>query len=93
MYFSYFSFDYSLLTLPPELNELFSAIESFEPQELVLPCVLRPFIPEYIPSIAGIDPFLKPDRPDIKKEPLGTVYLDERLNKTDVAGSDQYTMS
>ena len=38
---------------------------------------MRPFIPEYIPAVGDMDPFIKVPRPDGKADNLGLVSLDE----------------
>ena len=49
----------------------------FQPQDIVLETKLKPFIPEYVPSIGDIDAFLKVPRPDGKADTLGLTVLDE----------------
>ena len=45
---------------------------------------LKPFVPEYIPSIGEVDAFLKMPKPDGQKEELGITVLDEpALNSED----------
>jgi len=47
---------------------------------------VRPFIPEYIPSVGEVDAFLKIPRPDGAHEDLGLLTLDEpKLNQSDPA--------
>jgi intraflagellar transport protein 46 len=36
---------------------------------------LRPFIPEYIPTVGEVDAFIKMDRPDEKSETLGLTEM------------------
>jgi intraflagellar transport protein 46 len=38
---------------------------------------LKPFVPDYIPSVGEVDAFLKMPKPDGIKEDLGIVVLDE----------------
>ena len=38
---------------------------------------MKPFIPDYIPTIGEVDAFLKPERPDGSAEVLGLSVLDE----------------
>ena len=38
---------------------------------------MRPFIPDYIPAVGEIDPFVKVPRPDNKPDQLGLAVLDE----------------
>lgn len=45
---------------------------------------MKPFVPEYIPSVGEVDAFLKMPRPDTGKEDLGISMLDEpALNQSD----------
>ena len=38
---------------------------------------MKPFIPNFIPSIGEVDAFLKINRPDNQLEELGLSFLDE----------------
>jgi hypothetical protein len=51
--------DYLHLNVPNDVKELFMYIERYKPQEVDLDAPLKCFIPEYIPSIGELDPFLK----------------------------------
>lgn len=42
-----------------EMSELFQYISRYKPQEHELEIELKPFIPEYIPTIGDIDAFIK----------------------------------
>jgi len=45
---------------------------------------IKPFIPDYIPTVGTIEDFLKPERPDNNKETLGLTVIDEPcLDQTD----------
>jgi intraflagellar transport protein 46 len=45
---------------------------------------IKPFIPDYIPTVGTIEDFLKPERPDNNKEVLGLTVIDEPcLDQTD----------
>eukprot|EP01112_Ceratiomyxa_fruticulosa_P007532 TRINITY_DN195_c0_g1_i1.p1 TRINITY_DN195_c0_g1~~TRINITY_DN195_c0_g1_i1.p1 ORF type:complete len:420 (-),score=93.18 TRINITY_DN195_c0_g1_i1:205-1464(-) len=72
--------DYSKLAVSAELRELFEYITRFTPQTIELETALKPFIPEYIPSVGEIDPFLKVHRPDGEVDGLGLNVLDEPSN-------------
>jgi hypothetical protein len=50
---------------------------SFEPDNIELDTKLKPFIPDYIPAVGDIDPFIKVPRPDGKPTGLGLEVLDE----------------
>lgn len=52
-------------------------ITRYKPQEVDLDTPLKCFIPEYIPAIGELDPFLKVPRPDGKEDGSGLKYIDE----------------
>ncbi|CAK9035355.1 unnamed protein product [Durusdinium trenchii] len=67
-----------------EIEELFNCITRYKPHTIELDTVLKPFIPELIPSIGEVDAFLKMPRPDEATSGLGTTRLDEpTLNPSD----------
>lgn len=68
---------YRDLPVSPEIKDIFKYIERYQPQNIELDFKLRPFIPDYIPSIGDIDAFIKVPRPDGKDELLGLVVVDE----------------
>eukprot|EP01084_Bolivina_argentea_P287781 493824_1 len=68
---------YDNMKVSNEIKRLFEYIERFEPEAIELETKLKPFIPDYIPSIGRVDDFIKPDRPDGKRENLGLEILDE----------------
>ena len=43
----------------------------------------KPFVPDFIPAVGDIDPFLKPPRPDGEQEKLGITILDEPGKQSD----------
>ena len=51
--------DYMHLNITSDVKELFMYIERYKPQEVDLDTPLKCFIPEYIPAIGELDPFLK----------------------------------
>lgn len=51
--------DYQNLNVTSDVKELFMYIERYKPQEVDLDTPLKCFIPEYIPAIGELDPFLK----------------------------------
>jgi len=69
--------DYKHLLVTQEVQELFDYIGRYKPHDVELDTKLRPFIPDYIPAVGDIDPFLKVPRPDESKELLGLTELDE----------------
>lgn len=68
---------YRDLPVSPDIKDIFKYIERYQPQNIELDFKLRPFIPDYIPSIGDIDAFIKVPRPDGKDEMLGLVVVDE----------------
>eukprot|EP01084_Bolivina_argentea_P040715 75187_1 len=82
--------DYDTLEVNNEIRRLFEYIERFKCNEIELETQLKPFIPDYIPSIGNVDSFLKPtlsttnyDQQE-NNEKLGIQYLDEPiLNQSD----------
>ncbi|CAJ1410753.1 unnamed protein product [Effrenium voratum] len=67
-----------------EVEELFNCIARYKPHTIELDTILKPFIPELIPSIGEVDAFLKMPRPDEAPSGLGTTRLDEpTLNPSD----------
>lgn len=60
-----------------EVKELFKKIERYQPVPVEMKGTLKPFIPEYIPSVGEVDAFLKMPRIDSKEEMLGLTVLDE----------------
>mmetsp|Transcript_100640 Transcript_100640/g.252301 ORF Transcript_100640/g.252301 Transcript_100640/m.252301 type:complete len:381 (-) Transcript_100640:144-1286(-) len=76
--------DYKGMKVSVEVEELFSHITRYKPHTIELDTALKPFIPEFVPSIGEVDAFLKMPRPDGQVSGLGTVCLDEpALNPSD----------
>eukprot|EP00484_Ammonia_sp_Unknown_P028542 CAMPEP_0197034934 /NCGR_PEP_ID=MMETSP1384-20130603/12858_1 /TAXON_ID=29189 /ORGANISM="Ammonia sp." /LENGTH=355 /DNA_ID=CAMNT_0042464907 /DNA_START=31 /DNA_END=1098 /DNA_ORIENTATION=- len=82
--------DYDSLNVSNEIRRLFEYIERFKYNEIELETQLKPFIPDYIPSIGNVDSFIKPTRSSTNydkqenEEKLGIQYLDEPiLNQSD----------
>ncbi len=53
------------------MRELFGFIGRYKPQSVELETKIKPFIPDYIPAVGGIDEFIKVPRPDGKPDYLG----------------------
>ncbi len=49
----------NLPTITSEIQELFKYIQYFEPHDIELETPLKCFIPEFIPAIGEMDPFIK----------------------------------
>lgn len=73
--------DYEHLPTSTEIKELFQYITRYTPQSIELDHKLKPFIPDFIPSVGDIDAFLKVPRPDGKSDNLGLIPLDEPCAK------------
>ncbi|XP_051895916.1 intraflagellar transport protein 46 homolog isoform X1 [Pristis pectinata] len=73
--------DYEHLPTSTEIKELFQYITRYSPQSIELDHKLKPFIPDFIPSVGDIDAFLKVPRPDGKPDNLGLIPLDEPCAK------------
>ncbi|XP_072342469.1 intraflagellar transport protein 46 homolog isoform X2 [Scyliorhinus torazame] len=73
--------DYEHLPTSTEIKELFQYITRYTPQSIELDHKLKPFIPDFIPSVGDIDAFLKVPRPDGKPDNLGLIPLDEPCAK------------
>eukprot|EP00485_Elphidium_margaritaceum_P005929 CAMPEP_0202695212 /NCGR_PEP_ID=MMETSP1385-20130828/8859_1 /ASSEMBLY_ACC=CAM_ASM_000861 /TAXON_ID=933848 /ORGANISM="Elphidium margaritaceum" /LENGTH=346 /DNA_ID=CAMNT_0049351193 /DNA_START=24 /DNA_END=1064 /DNA_ORIENTATION=- len=77
--------DYDTLQVSSEIRRLFEYIERFKYNEIELETQLKPFIPEYIPSIGNVDCFIKPTRTTTNyekqesEEKIGICYLDEPI--------------
>ena len=51
--------EFESLTAPPEVTALFPNILLYTPASIELDYKLKPFIPEYIPTVGDIDAFIK----------------------------------
>merc|ERR1719181_576045 len=69
--------EFANLQVSAEIKELFQYITRYKPHNIELETKMRPFIPDYIPAVGDIDPFIKVPRPDGKADNLGLVALDE----------------
>jgi len=71
--------DFYDLDVDPEAKELLNVMKKFSPNRdiLILDTKIKPFIPNYVPSIGEVDAFIKINRPDNKIEELGLDYIDE----------------
>jgi len=69
--------EFANLQVTAEIKELFQYITRYKPHNIELETKMRPFIPDYIPAVGDIDPFIKVPRPDGKADNLGLVTLDE----------------
>merc|ERR1719181_2514446 len=69
--------EFANLQVSAEIKELFQYVTRYKPHNIELETKMRPFIPDYIPAVGDIDPFIKVPRPDGKADNLGLVTLDE----------------
>mmetsp|Transcript_11079 Transcript_11079/g.28820 ORF Transcript_11079/g.28820 Transcript_11079/m.28820 type:complete len:502 (+) Transcript_11079:65-1570(+) len=69
--------DFENLNVTSEIKELFQYIGRYKPHNIELETKMKPFIPDYIPAVGEIDPFVKVPRPDGKPDSLGLTVLDE----------------
>lgn len=51
--------EYSNLAVSSDINDMFQYITRYTPQTIELDHCLKPFIPDYIPSVGDIDAFIK----------------------------------
>ncbi|KAJ1627937.1 intraflagellar transport complex B protein 46 C terminal-domain-containing protein [Pavlovales sp. CCMP2436] len=51
--------DYASLNVSSEIRELFQYIGRYKPHNIELETKMKPFIPDYIPAVGEIDPFVK----------------------------------
>lgn len=78
---AYNAAEYKHLSVPDDVRELFGYIGRYKPQTVELDTRIKPFIPDYIPAVGGIDEFIKVPRPDAKPDFLGLKVLDEPAAK------------
>lgn len=69
--------EFEQIPAPPEIKELFQYITKYTPQHIELDYKLSPFIPDFMPAIGDIDPFIKIPRPDGVPSDIGLTVLDE----------------
>merc|ERR1711953_1164495 len=69
--------EFENLDVSDDIKHMFELISGFEPQFVEMETKLCPFIPEYIPSVGDIDPFIKIPRPDGVDDDAGLLWVDE----------------
>ena len=70
--------EFEHLNVDPEVANMFSYINKFRPQSIILDYKMKPFIPDYIPAVGDIDAFIKVLPPVINaQDKLGLTVLDE----------------
>ncbi|GFH17841.1 IFT complex B protein [Haematococcus lacustris] len=80
--------EFKHLNVSDEIKTLFQQITRFKPQTIELDTKLKPFIPDYIPSIGGIDEFIKVlDEPAAKQSDPTVLTLQLRQMSKEAPGS------
>lgn len=74
---AYKASDYAHLNVTSEQRELFQYLGRYTPHVIELDTKLRCFVPDYIPAVGQIDPFIKVPRPDRTDDGLGLTTVDE----------------
>ncbi len=81
--------DYAGLRVSEDIRGLFQYITAYKPHDIKLDTQLKPFVPDYIPSVGDMDAFLKPPRPDGAADESGLKVLDEpATNQSDATVLD-----
>ena len=73
--------EFANMNVSDEIRELFQKIQRYRPHNVDLDTKLQPFIPDFIPAVGDIDPFIKIGRPDGRVDQLGLTVLDEPAAK------------
>ena len=71
---------YDTLDISEEARALFSHIDAYQPRQVELTPVLKPFLIDMLPAIRNPDPMVSVPRPDAQDKGLGIVALDEHHN-------------
>jgi len=80
---------YAGLRVSDDIKGLFQYITAYKPHDIKLDTQMKPFVPDYIPSVGDMDAFLKPPRPDGAPDELGLKMLDEpATNQSDATVLD-----
>jgi len=69
--------EFESLEINDDIKHMFELIGSYQPQMVEIETKLFPFVPDYIPSVGDIDPFIKIPRPDGIDDGVGLLVLDE----------------
>ena len=69
--------EFEHLNVDAEVLSIFSHIQKYKPQTIILDYKLKPFIPDYIPAVGDIDAFLKVAPPSEQGAGAGLRVLDE----------------
>ena len=71
--------EFEHLNVDAEVLSIFSHIQKYKPQTIILDYKLKPFIPDYIPAVGDIDAFIKVESENPLQ--LGLTVLDEPTAK------------
>ena len=74
---AYDSTKFDVPDAPPHVRNLFQFIGHYSPQMIEIGPRLKPFIPDYIPTVGHVDAFIKIPYPDGRTNNLGLNVLDE----------------
>lgn len=69
--------EFEHLNVEPDVLGIFSYIQKYKPQTIILDYKLKPFIPDFIPAVGDIDAFIKVAPSSDTRDKLGLVVLDE----------------
>lgn len=69
--------DYKDLSVSADVRDLFQYITRYSAHDVDLDSTLKCFVPDYIPAVGEMDPFVKVPRPDGERDNLGLAVLDE----------------
>ncbi|KAL4167171.1 hypothetical protein KRP22_012657 [Phytophthora ramorum] len=71
--------------VPQQVEELFSLTDAYTPEEIEIETRLKPFLPEFTPSVGLPFDGIKISRPDGKEDNIGVEVLREPSGETNVA--------
>lgn len=60
-----------------DIAALWEYVRQYKPRDISIDTPLKPFVPEYVPSVGDVDDFVKIPRPDNHDDGLGLHVLDE----------------
>ena len=69
--------EFEHLNVDPDVLGIFSYIQKYKPQTIILDYKLKPFIPDFIPAVGDIDAFIKVAPSSDTRDKLGLAVLDE----------------
>merc|ERR1712168_188183 len=69
--------EFENLDVNDDIKHVFELITAYQPQTVEIETRLYPFVPDFIPSVGDIDPFIKIPRPDGIDDGAGLLWVDE----------------